>query len=376
MSATSQRLNYIDSLRGLAAVGVVTVHSAVLSGNVTEYTFFGQRGVQLFYIISAFTLFLSLKGRQIWDPAEFRNFYLRRFFRVAPLYYVAIAANCLYQKFSQEAAAPLGLPAFDIVLGLSFLNGWNARTINSVAIGGWSVAVEATFYLLLPLIYLLVKNLRSSLWFFGVSSLATYLLSRAASAHFEHKLGNYFEFLWFPIQLPVFSLGIVLYFLRDEFEDFITGNGPLAATVPLRSWSLLCLMASGGFIWAGWPTRDQTLFISSIGLFFMIIALSLHPWKIFVNFATIYLGKISYSIYLSHFFVVIAFEQLLLPKTSKSFINLSAFMNSFAAIWLVILVGAVVVGTITYHAIEAPCLAWGRRFISKLESKSTSREQL
>ena len=359
MPATCQRLAYIDSLRGIAAVGVLTIHSAFLSGHVNEYTSLGQRGVQLFYIISALTLFLSLNGSPFLTPREWRDFYLRRFFRVAPLYYFAVAANCLYQKLGQGAAAPLGLPVADLAMGLTFVNGWNARTINSIAIGGWSVAVEATFYFILPVIYMLVTNLRGALWFFCASSVATYSLSNA--------LADNFEFLWFPIQLPVFAMGIVVYFLRQELESGICSSAAVSTRAAMRSWSLLCLMASAGFIWASWPTRDQTLFLSSVGLSFLVVAFGLHTWTIVVNPVTVYLGRISYSIYLTHFFVVFAIDGLLPARGRGDFVTLAASVGSFFAIWCALLAGTVVVSTITYHTIEAPFIEWGRNMTGTRE---------
>ncbi len=365
MTTTGQRLAYIDSLRGIAALGVMTVHSAHLSGHLTPYASFGQRGVQLFYIISAFTLFLSLNGKTCSTRQDLRHFYLRRFLRVAPLYYVAIAANCIYQKCLQGSPAHLGLPAADLAMGLAFLNGWSARTINSIAIGGWSVAVEATFYLFLPFIYASVKTLRNALWFFFLSSVTTYLLSSGAAAYFGHSLRHYFEFLWFPIQLPVFSLGIVLYFLQGEVTRFLGTSAVRATPGTMRSWSLLSLMASAGFVWSSWPTRDHTLFISSVGLFFLVVALWLHPWKIAVNPVTIYLGRISYSLYLTHFFVVIAIDTLLQGKAWKRLDCLLAFMAHPLPIWCAVFVGALIASTITYHTIEVPFIAWGHKLTGK-----------
>ena len=59
----SRRFDYVDSLRGSAILLVLTVH-CVLASDGPMYFLIGQRGVQLFYIVSAYTLFLSLIERR------------------------------------------------------------------------------------------------------------------------------------------------------------------------------------------------------------------------------------------------------------------------------------------------------------------------
>jgi peptidoglycan/LPS O-acetylase OafA/YrhL len=177
-------------------------------------------------------------------------------------------------------------------------------------------------------------------------------------------------------QLPVFALGIVLYFFRKEIERLTALTAATVTTASLRSWSLLSLLASAGLIWASWPTRDKTLFLSSIGLFFWVVALGLHPWRLVVNPITIYLGRISYSIYLTHFFVVIAVDGLLHPKSRERLFQLPTYAENFFVVWLAVLLGAVLIGTITYHTIEAPFIAYGRRLAGKFKSKAIALSQL
>ena len=92
-------LRYIDALRGLAIIGVVISHCSLYGSNILYPSFFssilanGARGVQLFYIASAFTLFLSLHNRYNKEEKAFKNFFIRRFFRIAPLYYIGV---CYY----------------------------------------------------------------------------------------------------------------------------------------------------------------------------------------------------------------------------------------------------------------------------------------
>lgn len=93
-----KRYGYIDSLRGLAILSVLVVHSSSRSAAdfhlglyVQTVLYQGARGVELFFMISAFTLFLTLSKRAEKERHLVSNFFIRRYLRIAPLYYLAIA---------------------------------------------------------------------------------------------------------------------------------------------------------------------------------------------------------------------------------------------------------------------------------------------
>lgn len=75
---------YIDGLRGLAVLAVLGVHMPTGPGHFhftgfEQLTAAGARGVQLFFLLSAFTLFRSLKSKYQKEASPRRNFYIRRF---------------------------------------------------------------------------------------------------------------------------------------------------------------------------------------------------------------------------------------------------------------------------------------------------------
>lgn len=79
---SDKRLDYIDGLRGMAALMVIIVHSAnfidvgVLPNTILNWLKLGRYGVQIFYIISAFTIMMSIEKLQI-RGGGYRTFYLR-----------------------------------------------------------------------------------------------------------------------------------------------------------------------------------------------------------------------------------------------------------------------------------------------------------
>lgn len=122
---------FVDALRGWAVIGVILVHtyqwipcSSETLGTIAKR---GAFGVQLFYIISAFTLFLSLSRRYFSDTSPFICFFIRRFFRIAPLFYLAILFYSILDGLGPRFWAPNGVGALHIILTALFLHGWMPR---------------------------------------------------------------------------------------------------------------------------------------------------------------------------------------------------------------------------------------------------------
>ena len=113
MVSATPKYDYIDALRGFAILGVLMVHSAQAVAPVHEllgqFMFSGVRGVQLFYIASAVTLCMSWRHRSALEAAPLRNFFLRRFFRIAPMFYIAIVFYACLYGMAPRYWAPNGL---------------------------------------------------------------------------------------------------------------------------------------------------------------------------------------------------------------------------------------------------------------------------
>ena len=96
-----ERNQSLDLLRGVAILLVVLAHcSQSATGAVPGLSSFaekyGELGVQLFFIVSGYTMMLTFGGKV--DPAAIRSFYLRRVFRIVPLFWIAIVFYLLITK--------------------------------------------------------------------------------------------------------------------------------------------------------------------------------------------------------------------------------------------------------------------------------------
>ena len=63
------------------------------------------------------------------------------------------------------------ITALNIISNFIFLNGFNPHWITSIVPGGWSITVEMTFYAILPLLFLKIKNLNNAFNFLNISLL-------------------------------------------------------------------------------------------------------------------------------------------------------------------------------------------------------------
>ena len=371
-ASATPRYDYIDALRGLAIAGVVLVHTSDVA---RPYHYIaqlisqnGQLGVQLFFIASAITLFLSLESKSKVEAKPVRNFFIRRFFRIAPMFYIGTVLYLLLNGFGPIYSAPNGIKWWFIPLTLSFMHGWHPETINSVVPGGWSIAVEFSFYLTVPFLFSKLKNVKSSLVFILVTLLLGKILSVVAVYMISplypntHYLVEDFTYLWFFSQLPVFGIGILVYNIIKEYrfkKDYALG----------MILFLIVLFLSVAFLV---NSSYQDLFPARIiyGVIFGLLTLALHFGKIPVvnNIVFQWIGKLSFSIYILHPAVLILFKSL--------FSNGFPISGDLGTITLsvVTLIISSALSFLTYFFIETPGIKLGKKLIEKLERSEKKTE--
>ena len=159
---SSVRLEWIDVLRGIAILMVILVHvgthSHVQEKSITSFTDYGSRGVQLFFIVSAFTLFRNFT--QKFNP---KSFYIRRYARIAPMFFLALIFYAIvgYPGSKLDMWNLGGYSTYMLII--PFLHGLSPYSYNALVPGGWSVACEFLFYYSLPFLAFFCRGFRSTL---------------------------------------------------------------------------------------------------------------------------------------------------------------------------------------------------------------------
>ncbi len=364
---------YIDALRGIACVAVFTNHignsychirGGPMPAMAVTLLDTLARGVQLFYVISAFTLFHSYAARRRVDTRPVLFFAIRRVFRIAPLFIAALILYTLTSHYAFHEAWPT-MP--DLLVHGLFLHGFSPNYISTIIGPGWSVGVEMAFYLTVPLLFLLIRTLNASGWFFVATVLAArlaYQLVHPLNLGPDEPRWQQFLFFWLPNQLPAFAAGIVLYFI-SQWVDHQPSSLPEARR---RTGRLLmaCFLLLTAALCASTGLRILDSYVS-FGLSFVILALALrfHPSRLWVNRFTVFLGSISYGIYLLHA-LVIRFCDGLLGSDKPTLL--------FNFLWLWVMAIGLTIGAslVTYHLIELPGQKLGKRLIERL-SRSASK---
>ena len=180
-NGTLASYGFIDLFRGLAAYGVIVAHCCIWSGWVPAGMPNSKIPVDLFMMISGFLMAANADGREAFEPLQERasrlRFWVRRFFRVAPLYYLALAlvvatgsvylAGFAHLQALNPSYWPAGgvydpattvLDAWNILLHVSFAFGLSPTYSFSTFLPDWSLSLEMQFYLAFPFLYLLMRR--------------------------------------------------------------------------------------------------------------------------------------------------------------------------------------------------------------------------
>ncbi|HEY1226461.1 MAG TPA: acyltransferase [Ramlibacter sp.] len=353
----------LDLLRAFAALTVLVYHqiahwewSAFPQSGPLAWFRAGWMAVDLFFVISGFVIGLSAFGRA-QAGSGFRGGFLRaRLARIVPLHWLTLAAFIV-------AVEPALLRQADIAWNLGahilFLHNLVPAWSGSINGPNWSLGVEMQFYLLMALAAPWLARMRPSRLLLGALAIAWAWRAGAWFATIPGPLDRaYFLQAQLPGMLDEFALGLLLArFVRSK-----TGIAVLArlATQSRLRWGPAALVA---LCWYGafqlylahdfWQVGAMaTFFRTLLGACAALTVLLLCGWPAASAGAAtrvaLYLGKISYGIYLWH--VPVLF-----------FHGAHTQLDPLAAL-LVALPATIGLAAIGWHLVEAPALArWGRR---------------
>ena len=361
-----KKYQYIDILKGIAVLGVIAVHSHQSIPNLSlavKYAFnYGQLGVQLFFMLSAITLCISSQKRneQLW-----RHFYLRRFFRIAPLYYFGIALYLLAGSFFiYRSNGVWGVPSqytpLNVLANMTFLNGFYTPANNNIVPGGWSIATEMNFYLIFPILFFFQKNksFKSVLIYAILLIIGCFLIELALKVRPDVDVFIYYNIV---NQLSVFLIGICTYRL------LLTAlPGWRALCLALLLIIVSCILFNQVFK-PGFHTFIVPI-LSSIAFSIFILRMSRETnfygvfWRILEKF-----GVVSFSMYLLHFLVLDC------VRIAINFV-LGNEAPIFPEILLLVTYGLTVLFTyylalVSYKIIEQPGIKLGEKIIISLIPK-------
>lgn len=357
------RIGYLDAARGIAACMVMIYHfSSWKYGDKTSVKwahilFNGADAVSFFFVLSGFVLAFPFLQKE--KPVHFGQFYINRVFRIYPAFLLVLLINACYWERHELWNHPLA--ALSNLLLLNKTEFWQEAILirgNSKFLGlDWTLTIETAMSFFMPFLILMVRqNKKAIVWF-----VFSYLLM-------SHILGYYV--------LP-FALGILA---CVYFEDIQASSFKQTIVYRFRylALGLATVLFSIRHIDRLFPFNETTLkllrfchldfyIFTSIGAFVLLVFLihSAKAQRLLEHQLLLFLGKISYGIYLVHWVVVEAiFDHW--DKIGAYFPNEKiAFGIMFGVCALVTIVAA----TMLYFWVEMPMMQYGKKLTSRMMSK-------
>ena len=350
---SERKLDGLHGLRAVAAIAVVLFHLEAMPGVPRDSWFAAFAGhfylsVQLFFVISAFSLYHSSR----YAPARYPAYLVKRFFRIAPLYYLMLG----------YVVWRVGFPGWEAFLAnVTFTFNLFPGLEQGVVFAGWSVGVEMIFYLVLPgLLLLLRSRVAFALLFVAATILSVVLWRLTAASPALHENFAYYSLVG---NLPAFAAGLFAYrvfMALDAKPRRAVANAGLAA-----AFVLLLALAVTDPLELHW--RASGLYFAAWALPFAVLCLwqALYPGRLMRMSPTQWLADRSFSVYLLH--------PVVLAVLRRGYELLVAWGVPNGT-WLYpgCVVGALfallAAAEITYRCVELPGIALGRRIAARINA--------
>ncbi|MDI2113283.1 acyltransferase family protein [Commensalibacter nepenthis] len=355
----NNRLYTIDGLRGYLAYFIVFLHATVWYNLISIHQFkgseqtnvelLGTTGLCIFFMISAFlfwTRWLNHQGKIKVIP-----FYIKRFFRIAPIYYLCIL--CLFiavmGKTNWHLEVSIGSFIKQIVAWFSFglfsfptINGYPYTSLLVMGVV-WTIPYEWMLYLALPIIGVFSKNIWVSLCFAITLCVITIL------SQFYWKIHLIADNDMMPF--ASYAIGILIATLKHmkwqpPFRDFY-GSLVMAGCIAL--------------LLAFCHKYPEPLMLLLGGVFFYCVVSGGSLFGLFKLPASQRMGRVSYSIYLCQGLVLYFFSDTLVFVKQLILRSIWHYWSVFLGECIVLLF----VACCLYIFIEKPCMDLGREIANK-----------
>ncbi len=349
----------LTSLRGIAAIYVFIHHLLanllpVLGNKVsssTQLILNGYLWVDFFFILSGFLLAILYQQRFSEQTMTVRSFLIRRLARIYPLHLAVLFLFIIYQLmqlFWGNGPAFTGqYTLIDLLRNIFLLQAMQLHhTFTPWNSPSWSISAEWCAYLLFPVLVTMlykIRNLGGLLSFWTISFASLFLIE----AQTRHQL-DLTGYLGVARCVLEFSMGIVLsngmYNSRFCQKWLVNSTAQLACCLAL----LVTLHMDGLDV------------LSIMFMVFIIASISSgnsrftrtlsHSWLV-------YLGKISYSIYMVHWLILISVKLV-----GKQFFDVNIkhidSLSSITFISLTCFILVLIASVISYHIVEEPLRKW------------------
>ncbi|TIP53796.1 MAG: acyltransferase [Mesorhizobium sp.] len=378
----TSRIECLDGLRATAALWVLVGHCLLLTGWHLPVLGDPALGVDLFIMLSGFLMVFHYQLRQDKEPWQrpetWLKFWTRRYFRIAPLFYVMLffalalgpyvyesrtVIDAFVGRVPQAPERYLDSSLKNIFAHLTFLFGVSPNFAYRTPLPDWSLGLEMQFYAVFPALMLAVRRfgwLWSALVAAALGALAVVVL-KSMSVHFPMP-----SFL--PLKIQVFLCGMLL-------------AGVLGQSQPRPLLHLALAMALAAIPFGDGHGLEKFLIREALVLgFFALVLYRMLPGTSGVVTRKVavalgggifhVLGELSYSIYLIHLLVLLPVAAFVITRYGD---GLGAPLR-FAIVLAIVLPVVCLLSFVTYRLIEMPGQQLGRMVLRGFARKKPALE--
>lgn len=353
---TIQHFKYLDSARGIAALMVFGSHYIArhFQDKVNVHYFFflfnGNDAVSFFFVLSGFVL--SYKYIVLGKPLDVKQFYVSRVLRLFPAYFLLILVTALYATRHYFDAQTLA----DIFIRNKY-GFWNEAILfrfhNTLYYPGWTLTVEMLASFLMPFyIALAIKN-RKLIPYFVVATLIIgnnivysylFFFGIIASAYYKEITASAFvQTKWYRYRRPILVLAVLFFSLRQM--NSVAPFGPAYNSV-------VSFLGVDFFTFSG------------LACFVFLIAIFRNKaiQRFLENKVLVFLGKISYGIYLVHILVLEALYNFMEGHIPHPHSPVHFIIGTVVCFFCVVLAA-----TVLHYWVELPFMRLGKRITKRMK---------
>lgn len=365
-----QKFYGLDNLRAFAIIMVILFHYPRWFDHPAwfpEILKFGWTGVDLFFVLSGFLIASQLFAQIIKDGTfSMKEFYIKRFFRIIPIYYFVLALYFLFPVLSGEQLLPPLWKFLTFTHNIAFTDFETHRAFGVV----WSLCVEEHFYLLLPVTLLLLLKTG---WLnkAGVLLLILFILGFLIRMYCWYEIyipqsngienrALWIETIYYPTycRLDGLLVGVAIAGLYNNLPSLFSqlskyANGIIAVGLIILTIAYFLFINSIGF------SRSIFSFpMVSIGFGCLVLGAIMPTSFLFLWKSKVLtkIAELSYALYLIHMGVILLTQKILFELDISKDSNLT-FVTS--------MIFCVLIALVLHYSIEKPFMKMRGRFLNK-----------
>jgi peptidoglycan/LPS O-acetylase OafA/YrhL len=308
--------------------------------------------------------FLLRRDKEPWEsPRTHLIFYVRRFFRIAPLYYAMLIPAVIWHSYYSGTLSSLmrsmfttvydpsetTMTATNLIVHLSFLFGLFPQYCSNLIIPDWSIGLEMQFYAMFPLLMLFARRFGLVVFSLGSVALLWELANRLIAVRVINTpkmLGLFPQPSFLPLKLVYFTSGILLAWGYMGDRESATKRSTIAilaiASVAITgSAVMLCVIVALLLLLFNRPEKKRAI-STPLGALEFILG----------NRFAAFLGDTSYGVYLVHML-------LLIP--ALSLIRTTSHLSRFFLVSVTIAPLCYAISWALSWMVENPGIALGKR---------------